>query len=547
MQSEKSNASESTSTATSVLHPLQFHKSDNGKHYAEFIRYDVDAPVSAKPSWDYLKVDPRLSTQPSAFQYQKRDPRSDEYDSYEKGYQEFLRNYHKDGDHDNYKVNEEQQEEDDEEDIGRSDDEDDDEDDDSGNSSDENNSSSQETEDSESEEKYHKPKKSIKAKGKKSKDDGSDEEYDRIKQESNKKKKSKHCRTEKRSNGMVCNVCHNPKNDENSEQCSYSSDPPDKKYAYSKGKKFNSKDNDNSKEDYKPQRELTTRRPQSYRYRQNYPASRSQPHYRKYPQPIVQYGTPRYQIYRTIPAMILRPQQQTHYYPRIQQPKKYPRRYTQMGQESRLYRNVVGYDYGRPRNAAIKKVRSDNRRVKGKKTLKNEYVSGRASDENVDKKFADFITKDWSNCERSFENGLICYECDDKKGSHKECMFVSENKPNESHSGYSKVYKYASGTHGNVDHSNESDVSDDESTTHHGKGKSSAAKKRKPPKNHSKSTKAQQQQQEEPEIIKGEPYEFVRPYTENSDESNSYSDSEEKHILKRMAGEKTDNQNRTTI
>lgn len=528
----KSNVTEST--AASVGHPLQFHKSNAGNHYAEFIRFDVDTPVSVKPSWDYLKVDPLINTQPTPFGYQKRAPRSDEYDSYERGYQEFLRNYHNDGEHDNYKVKEDEEEED----IGRSDDEDNDDDDDD--SSDENNSDGDESEDSESEEKYHKPKKSSKSKGKKSKDDGSDEDYDRVKQESNKKKKSKHCKTEKRGN-MVCNVCHNPKNDESSEQCSYSSDPPDKKYAYSKGKKFNSKDNDNSREDQEQHRELTTRRPQFYHYRHNHPVS--PPHYRKYPQPAIRYGTPRYQIYRPIPAMILRPT--THYYPRKQQPSRYPRRYTQVGQESRLHKDVIGYEYGRPRNSAMKRVKNNNQRVKSKRTPKNEHVFGRASDENVDQKFADFITKDWSNCERSFENGLICYECDDKKGSHKECMFVSANKPNGSHSGYSKIYKYASGTHDNNDRSNdssnESNSSDDKSVSLRRKGKSTVIKKRKIPKNNLKGPGPK----EEPEIIYGQPYEFVRPYTPNSDDSNS----EEKHVLKRMAeaGEKTDNKNRTII
>lgn len=179
----KTGSNKTDSTTASVGHPLQFHKSNDGQHYAEFIRYDVDTAVPVKPNWDYLKVNPLLSKkQPSTFEQQRRAPRSNEYGSYERGYQEFLRNYHKDGDHEGYKVKE------DEDDTGRSDNDEGEDDDDSGNSSDENNSGGEESDESESEEKYHKPKKSYKSKGRKHRDDESNEDYDRIKQESKKGK-----------------------------------------------------------------------------------------------------------------------------------------------------------------------------------------------------------------------------------------------------------------------------------------------------------------------------------------------------------------------
>lgn len=514
VSSVQSISNSSELPAASVGHPLLFHKSNDGKHYAEFIRYDVDRPVTIKPTWDYLKVDPIASKQPSTFGQKTRTPRSEEYDSYEKGYQDFLMNYHKDND--SYKVKEEEQEgEEDEDDNDDSDGDDigrnDDEDGESGSTS-ENNSGSEEDNDSESEEKYHKPKKSYKSKGKKNKSDESDKDYDRVKQEAN-KKKSKHCKTEKRGN-MLCNVCYNPKNEESSEQCSFSSDPNDKKYAYSKGKKYNSKDGDNKREDPEQKIELTTHRPPTYYIRQKHPRP---PNYRNYRQHYVPYGTPRYQIYRpvTAPVMILRPTQR--YYPRKPRSNPYLPRYTHVAEESRLHRDIVGFDLDRPRSAPIKNVKNDSRLSKNKKTQKDQKITGRASDENVDQKFADFITKDWSNCEKSYENGLICYECDDKKGTHKECMFVSSNNPNESHSGYSKMYKYATGKHGG----------DSDSTRRN--GKVSMFNKRKTPKNNPKTIKPGQQQKEA-EIIYGQPYEYVRPYTEDL----SKNDNGGKHILKRM-------------
>lgn len=502
--------------STEIGHPLLFDKSNDGKHYAEFIRFDDDVPVSVTPAFDYLKVDPLLNPP------QKRNPRGYRDESFDDGYEEFLKNYSKDGDHDadSYKVNEEQQEEDDDgeedgddEDIARSDD-----DDEENSSNGGSNDSNEDNDESDSDE-FYKPKKSKKSKKKKNKVDGSDG------------KNANHCKTEKRGN-LTCNICRNPGTDEKSENCSFH--PKDKKYAYSRGH------NNNKPHDPEQHRELTTRTPQLY-YNRNNPGQlyylRRKPSYRP----------SRYQVLRPVPPpvmMMIRSQMRT--YPQKPPVNPYPRRYTQVGQESRLYKDVVSYEVNYPKNSSTKRPKTNQRRVKGKKVTrpqtKTTYNS--ASDENVDRKLADFVSKDWSNCERSFEGDQICYDCDDGDGSHRECMYASGSKPNGS-SGYSRTYKYAAGTHGDnnasdLEKDSDSDSSNEsksDTTTPRRKTKKSNSRKRKTPRNHAQTRRVKKQQEpavedSNSEIIYGRPYEYVRPYTETSNESY---ESGRQILKKRMA------------
>lgn len=72
-----------------------------------------------------------------------------------------------------------------------------------------------------------------------------DDEYSRIREASKQQEKTivkgnpKHCRTEYK-NDMECIVCKNPKSGSHSQQCSFSSTAPKKKYAYTKERNFQS-------------------------------------------------------------------------------------------------------------------------------------------------------------------------------------------------------------------------------------------------------------------------------------------------------------------
>lgn len=274
---------------------------NKSSHYAEFIRYDVDLePITHLEMLnDPLEIDNRY----------RRDP---QYSSaFDRGYEEFLRNYYRDNnDREQYKVKEsaesESAEDDDTNDSGSDESASENEDD---GESDEN---SAESEESTKKSFKKKPKnhnnnnsnngknrnKNNRHSGGKSGGKSSDDDYDRVRNESN-KKKSKQCKIVKRGN-MSCRVCHDPKNDEKSESCSFNSEPKEKKYAYSKDEKFNSNDGDRERESLEENASddeysdeegeederiipiTTTGRPPinppvQYRPRQNYPPPRQYP------------------------------------------------------------------------------------------------------------------------------------------------------------------------------------------------------------------------------------------------------------------------------
>lgn len=182
---------ESNAVESSTKHDIQNEIPNN----VEFFR-DVVSPITHME-----------------FGVEKRTRRNSEFD---RGYNEFLRNYHNDNAASDrrgrYQVNESDESESDE----------------SSSTSDEDDDDNGESESSESDENRKKYKSKASGKNKKAEQNAA-------------KKKSKHCKTEKRGN-MLCNICYNPKNDEKKESCSYNSDPKDKNYEYSEDSSYSTKD-----------------------------------------------------------------------------------------------------------------------------------------------------------------------------------------------------------------------------------------------------------------------------------------------------------------
>lgn len=427
---------------------IQINPKNNNNHYAEFIRYDGDI----EPITHMEMIKETIEMEKRA----RRTPQSKEFD---RGYDEFLRNYRNDRPHNNYKVRESDEAESESDD----DDEGDNNDDDSG--SDEDNESGEESTESEEQPKakkrYSKVSNNSKNGGKNSvknsanhpkhKDD-SDEDYERVKQESNKNnKKTKYCKMEKRGN-MLCSVCHNPKTDEKSESCKFNSDPKDKMYAYSNEKKYSSADGDKNRESFEDVREFTTRRPPPNQQRINnnnwtpyHPSLQHQNQHncrRPMPQPQFAYirlrnspGPVRSQRIRIInipppSQQYHRPPQQRQFLQQYQQPPLppspyYQRPYPIYGQESRPHRDVINYES----NLGL--------RIENKT---NEYdLLPAYSKDKVDREYDEFIAKDWSNCRKFVEDQHLCYECAEENGTNKQCMFVSKANPENLAKSYSKA------------------------------------------------------------------------------------------------------------
>lgn len=380
-----------------------------------------------------LNIDPitHLEMIKQTIEMDKRVRRNPEYTAFDRGYDQFLRNYRRDngiGRLDNYKVKDDEEE--------RSESNENDDDDDSGDDDDD--------EDDDASDEKTRPSKHVK---------NIDDDYDRIKQESGKSKKSKYCKTEKRGN-MICNICHNPKNDEKSESCKLNGDPKDKKYAYSNEKKYSHKENGDDRESFEEAREFTTKRPLQARYNiqqqfngprpynNRYPINPNPPQitYRRITRPTIPYS---YIRYRTGP--IPRPQRIRIITipgpPPLQPPApvtplpsaQYKQRaYPFTILETRPQRDIGWLQNRRPYSEQLTAPPSESKLHEIE--LLPEYFN-----KNTDGEFAEFLNKDWSNCRKFNEGELLCYECGQKKGTtSKECMFATKKKPEESRKTYAK-------------------------------------------------------------------------------------------------------------
>lgn len=369
---------------------------------------------------DVVKYDPNvdpithLEMIAQTIEMDRRVRRNPQSKSFDRGYDDFLRNYQGDNDRrDNYKVKES------EEDRSESD-ENDDEEDSSGGVEDDDEASHEKSRGAKNRDKNYKKK--------------NDDDYDRIKQESGKSKTSKYCKREKRGN-MLCNICDNPKNEEKSESCKLNSDPKDKKYAYSNEKKYSHKDDDEERESFEEAREFTTKRPQRP-FNNRYPIKPNPPQltYRRVQRPNVPYSIIRY---RTIPLprpqrirIITLPGPPPSLPPATPLPTAQYRPYPFTVLESRPQRDTVWLANRRPYSEHL--IAPQN----GPLNKSNPH-------DHADRQYAKVVTKDWSECRKYIDGELLCFECEKNNGnSNKECMFATHNKPEENRQPYAKSNTY---------------------------------------------------------------------------------------------------------
>lgn len=413
--------------------------------------------------------------------------------AFDRGYNEFLRNYHKDNGverHGRYQVNES-----DENESAESSDESDEDDD---NDDDDDESESNESE--ESRKKYRsKPQKTGKNK--------------KAEQNTGNKKKSKHCKTEKKLN-MICNICYDPKNDRKEESCSYNSDPKEKNYAYSEDSSYSNKNPEsleggNNDDDDEREGPRKKRPPQQQPPVKKYPGNhRHQPQYQHNPQQAPRfYGPahpPRANGYQNYGPQTFLPQS---YQPISMRPPGRPIRIRikngppppigPSGPPPNValirYRTVeppfgsqhirlITYPSGpgpapifspqnpppnrlppQPQQPQYYNNNNNNRPVASAQELRPprdingahsesllsnvtkehlfEYLPNHM-DSTVNSKYEAFISKDWSRCIKTIELNQVCFECYVDGERRKECMFANVNRPDNFYKSYSTSKKF---------------------------------------------------------------------------------------------------------
>lgn len=395
------------------------------------------------------------------------DKRLRRQSAFDRGYDEFLRNYYNDEDikrRGRYKVRESEESASDE--RSEPSNEDDDGDD-------------RESESNESEEnrKKYKPK----------------PQKTNSKRPSKKpEKKSKQCKTEKRGN-MLCNICYNPINDEKAESCSYNSDPKGRNYAYSEDTTYRNRDknpesleenseSDDEKEESTEENEKDVKKNQPPKLNAaKPPMNHKQPPPRFYPpfngprrypnqnygpqlflpqafQPLsVPSGGPRRPIRIHInnpapppPVAIIRyrtaesPFGSQHIrlitYPGNPPPQQYPPQYRSNRPAPYSNRRPASEEQRPPRDTKGAHSESFPSNV----TKDQPYDNLRMPfSHSANREYASYTNKDSSKCKKSIENGKVCFECYVKGERRRECMFANINSPDNFYKSYSTSKKYS--------------------------------------------------------------------------------------------------------
>lgn len=404
----------------------------------------------------------------------KRLARSSEFD---RGYEEFLRNYRSDNNIGNrgghYRVEES------DENASYAHEEDDD---DTGNESNEaaDTTEADDDYDSESESKSLESNETRKSyiatpqtePQRKSVKKSKNENKSKKSNDSNNKSK-KQCKMEKRD-GMLCTVCYNPISDEKSESCSYSSEPKEDNYAYSEDKSYGGKkrepesleggDSDENGYEFKGQTDISDRKnPPSNKYpiystRKPKPTNKYFPFASFLPFANQKYG-PQTFTPNTFHVAHAR-RRPTRYQTKILSPNVTLIRYRTVETpftSERIRLIVPTASQNRPIQPKLQKNRSSPievrppREVNGAQTeslLSNvtkkhefEYLPAQLNDEASHHKVK-FTNKDGLKCKKSIDNDKVCFECYMDDGERrKECKLSRTNKPTRFFESYTSSKK----------------------------------------------------------------------------------------------------------
>lgn len=266
------------------------------------------------------------------------------------------------------------------------------------------------------------------------------------------KKNPENCKKIKKS-GMTCMICKNEKTGANYEQCSYTSAPAEKKYAYVRERKFDKDHNpvsDKVTETHDP-KEIAEGTETEEKHipkagldnsdkekSNNKNLRRSRSRYTPPNKEDTSYEVP------------------DHFEKNTENQKQ-----TAKGLDSKLYGRVdsaesneketkksENYDYPELEEYNFKlfpqynkeESKNEEKRVK----VPDIYKSFEAEEnkKDVEEVLAEFAKKDRSNCKKAHKKGMTCYLCVDKKGlENEECMYVSESQPKSTHIAYHELKK----------------------------------------------------------------------------------------------------------
>lgn len=371
-----------------------------------------------------------------------------------------------------------------------------------------------------------------------------DAEYERIREASKQQEKEinarnpKHCRVEYKD-GMECAVCKNPKTGAHSQSCTFSSTAPSKKYAYTKERNYNSRDQDDDDDgktaaataeddedgDDEEEEQKVVAKPKKSPKKKSSSGHNSNKPFRPSQQrsqqlrsddwrPILEplhFRSSSYSAQATEQHASVVDAEPFLFGVRSSDSlsaQKHRKREAKAKKTAAAakkaasdddddvydgfsFERFFGRDFPEARSAGLVRAVDDDDEDDDGTPSAVEFLPDYESKQNVEQVLADFKKRDWSQCDRKVrDGGLTCYVCHDDRGvRHEECMFVSgadgdgaETAPKRaSHLSYTETKEY---------HGGNEDGDDDDA-------KKSAALTKKPTGTAKKTAKSNRRQKQE--------------------------------------------------
>lgn len=295
------------------------------------------------------------------------------------------------------------------------------------------------------------------------------------KQSENLKKNPANCKKVE-DKGMTCTICKDPTTGGNYEQCSYTSDPKEKKYAYVTEKKYDSED-----EPQESKVSLSETKPRRSKSAELKAASSEVKPVVKDTEPVENYES------RIPQVKSPRKRRQNEEEDEEESKGEYNEESNSDEDKKSSEKQELEDDYpyeipkhfaetvkftsrlGAPKDEATKEDEKEEEKdvdkeneasafdeyhfklfpelnkakeEKAEETEEEDYYTPAATKHNVEEVLAQFSKKDRSACKKSEKNGMTCFLCVDKNNiQHEECMYVQESKPKSTHVAYHEAKK----------------------------------------------------------------------------------------------------------
>ncbi|CAH0547816.1 unnamed protein product [Brassicogethes aeneus] len=263
------------------------------------------------------------------------------------------------------------------------------------------------------------------------------------------KKNPKNCKKVDKD-GMTCTICKDSETGGNYEQCSYTSEPKDKKYAYVTNKKYDSNDDDQPEEEESKtveQKSKKIERPVEKEYGSKVAVEPTE----EYEGKIKTNRRPeRNNRFSKRRGEETRDNLKDDKHRETKQKRTRTRRLNKEGSKNEEYsvpKHFIEDTENQKDNNKEKFTGFDEEyhsklypeTEESKREEQVEYTPTQ-SKHDVEDVLAEFSKKDRSKCKKAEKKGMTCYLCKDENNiSHEECMYVSE--PQNSHKAYHEVQK----------------------------------------------------------------------------------------------------------